>query len=66
VGLSESLTVESRNVAGPTSEEPAISADTARLDSGCEVQGSRLYCFVLRDLDGSADANENPDFGSSE
>ena len=66
VGVSDSLAVEPREVVSATSEEPELAADTALLDSGCEIQGSRLFCHVLRSLDGSADANQNPDFGSTQ
>ena len=62
IGLSGSLTVSSRELTGSGSSRPVTASDTTVLDSGCEIQDTRLHCFVVRTLDGSVDGNQNPNF----
>lgn len=64
IGLSDSLEVLSREL-DSGSTYPTAATDTSVIDSGCEVQGSRLYCFVLRAIDGTGDGGQNPNLSES-
>jgi hypothetical protein len=66
VGITDNLDVQSLELAARVSDQPTAAEDVALLESECEQQGQRLFCSVLRELDGSADGGPNPDFSSTE